>query len=167
MIILLKFPGTPQSFGCATENFIYKESNRKQLLHKVSESSLFTHYNPWKPVNCFSRSKDIPSRYCFINTNIQQAQSVVDINPPRTLINVADWLPYRGYIFEKIFRLTLRETWVQSLGWEDPLEKEMAIHSSTIAWKIPWTEEPGGLQSMVSQRIRHHWATSLSLFTFR
>ena len=43
---------------------------------------------------------------------------------------------------------TMRETWVQSLGQEDPLEKEMAIHSSTIAWKIPWTEEPGRLQSM-------------------
>ena len=43
---------------------------------------------------------------------------------------------------------TMRETWVQSLGREDPLEKEMAIHSSTIAWKIPWTEEPGRLQSM-------------------
>ena len=45
------------------------------------------------------------------------------------------------------------ETWVRSLGWEDPLEKEMAIHSSTIAWKIPWTEEPGKLQSMGSQRV--------------
>ena len=43
------------------------------------------------------------------------------------------------------------ETQVQSLGWEDPLEKEMATHSSIIAWKIPWTEEPGGLQSMGSQ----------------
>ena len=42
---------------------------------------------------------------------------------------------------------TMWETWVRVLGWEDPLEKEMAIHSSTIAWKIPWTEEPGGLQS--------------------
>ena len=41
----------------------------------------------------------------------------------------------------------MQETWVQSLGWEDPLGKEMAIHSSTIAWKIPWTEEPGRLQS--------------------
>ena len=40
------------------------------------------------------------------------------------------------------------ETWVQSLGWEDPLEKEMATHSSVLAWRIPWTEEPGGLQSM-------------------
>ena len=44
----------------------------------------------------------------------------------------------------------MQETWVQSLGWEDPLEKEMAIHSSTIAWKIPWTEEPGRLQFMGS-----------------
>ena len=50
---------------------------------------------------------------------------------------------------------TMRETRVRSLGWEDPLEKEMAIHSSTIAWKIPWTEEPGRLQSMGSQRVGH------------
>ena len=50
---------------------------------------------------------------------------------------------------------TMRETQVQSLGWEDPLEKEMAIHSSTIAWKIPWTEEPGRLQPTGSQRVGH------------
>ena len=50
---------------------------------------------------------------------------------------------------------TMQETWFPSLGGEDPLEKEMAIHSSTIAWKIPWTEEPGRLQSMGSQRVRH------------
>ena len=50
---------------------------------------------------------------------------------------------------------TMQETRVQSLGREDPLEKEMAIHSSTIAWKIPWTEEPGRLQSMGSQRVGH------------
>ena len=56
---------------------------------------------------------------------------------------------------------TMRETWVQSLGWEDPLEKEMAIHSRTIAWKIPWREEPGRLQSMGSQRVGQDWATSL------
>ena len=51
---------------------------------------------------------------------------------------------------------TIQETWVRSLGWEDPLEKEMAIHSRTIAWRISWTEEPGGLQSMGSQRVRHN-----------
>ena len=50
---------------------------------------------------------------------------------------------------------TMQETRVQSLGWEDPLEKEVAIHSSTISWKIPWTEEPGRLQSMRSQSVRH------------
>ena len=49
----------------------------------------------------------------------------------------------------------MRETRVRSLGQEDPLEKEMAIHSTTLAWRIPWTEEPGGLQSMGSQRVRH------------
>ena len=50
---------------------------------------------------------------------------------------------------------TMSETWVQSLGWEDPLEKEMATHSSTLAWKIPWMEEPGSLQSTGSQRVGH------------
>ena len=50
---------------------------------------------------------------------------------------------------------TMWETRIQSLGQEDLLEKEMAAHSSTLAWKIPWTEEPGGLQSMVSQRVGH------------
>ena len=50
---------------------------------------------------------------------------------------------------------TMRETRVRSLGRESPLEKEMATHSSIHAWKIPWTEEPGGLQSMGSQRVRH------------
>ena len=50
----------------------------------------------------------------------------------------------------------VQETWVQSLGQEDPLEKEMAIHSSTLAWKIPWTEDPGRLQSMGSQRVGHN-----------
>ena len=50
----------------------------------------------------------------------------------------------------------MQETWVQSLGWEDPLEEEMAIHSSILVWKIPWMEEPGRLQSMGSQRVGHN-----------
>ena len=49
----------------------------------------------------------------------------------------------------------MQEGWVRSLGWEDPLEKGMATHSSIRAWRIPWTEEPGGLQSMGSQRVGH------------
>ena len=58
------------------------------------------------------------------------------------------------------------ETQVWSLGQEDPMEKETATHSGTLAWKIPWMEEPGRIQSMGLQRVRHDWATSLSLFTF-
>ena len=59
---------------------------------------------------------------------------------------------------------TMRETQVPSLGQEDPLEKEMATHSSILAWKIPWTEELDWLLSMGSQRVRHDWATSLSIY---
>ena len=62
---------------------------------------------------------------------------------------------------------TMRETQVQSVGREDLLGKEMATHSSILVQKIPWTEEPGRLQSMGSQRVRHNWATSLFTFTFK
>ena len=57
---------------------------------------------------------------------------------------------------ERLKRLpATRETWVRSLGWDDPVEKEIATHSSILAWRIPWTEEPGGLQSTGSQRVGH------------
>ena len=56
-----------------------------------------------------------------------------------------------------------QETWVQSLGWKDPLEKGMATHSSILAWRIPWTEEPGALQSVGSQRVGHEWATTTNM----
>ena len=58
--------------------------------------------------------------------------------------------------------LAMWETWVRSLVWEDPLEEGMATHSSILAWRILWTEEPGGLQSMESQRVGHNWATKHS-----
>ena len=54
----------------------------------------------------------------------------------------------------------MQETWVRSLGQEDPLEKEMAIHSSILTWRLPWTEKPGGLQSTGSQRVGHDWVTN-------
>ena len=60
----------------------------------------------------------------------------------------------------------MQETQVQSLGPEDPLEEEMESHSSVLAWKIPWTEERGRLQSMESQKVRHEWATN-TLNTFK
>ena len=60
--------------------------------------------------------------------------------------------------------LAMRETWVRSLGQEDPQEEEIATHSSILGWRIPWTEEPGRLQSMGSQRVRHNRTTNT--FTF-
>ena len=56
----------------------------------------------------------------------------------------------------------MQETWVQSPGWEDPLEKGMATHSSILAWKIPWTEEPGGLQQDATESLTHSKAKALS-----
>ena len=65
-------------------------------------------------------------------------------------------IPLTSLVAQMVKRLpTMQETWVQSLGQEDPLEKETATHSSILAWRIQWTEEPGGLQSMGSQRVRH------------
>ena len=59
------------------------------------------------------------------------------------------------------------ETWVRSLGQEDPLQKGMATHSSILAWRIPWTAEPGGLQSIGSHRVGHNGATNPFTFTLR
>ena len=71
-------------------------------------------------------------------------------------MHTSSWGAWTSLVAQMVKRLsTMQETGVRPLGWEDPLEKEMAIHSRTIAWKIPWTEEPGGLQSMGSQRVRH------------
>ena len=59
-----------------------------------------------------------------------------------------------------------QQTWIPSLGWEGSLEKEMASHSNILAWRIPWTEEPGGLQSKGLQRVRHDSVTNTFTFTF-
>ena len=66
------------------------------------------------------------------------------------------WTNFASLVAQRLKRLPpMWETWVRSLGWEDPLEKEMATHSSILAWRIPWTEEPGRLQSTGSQRVGH------------
>ena len=72
----------------------------------------------------------------------------------------------RAFLVAQIVKILpeMQETQVQSLGQEDPLEKGMATHSSILAWRIPWTDEPGGLQSMGSQRVGHDGATNT--FTF-
>ena len=67
-----------------------------------------------------------------------------------------EYIPRASLVAQRLKVLpAMQETWVRSLGWEDPLEKEMATHSSILAWRIPWMEEPGGLQSMGLQRVGH------------
>ena len=74
---------------------------------------------------------------------------------------------WASLVAQTVKRLSaMQETPVRSLSWEDPLEKAMAPHSSTLAWKIPWMEEPDRRQSMGSLRVGHDWATFLSPFTF-
>ena len=80
------------------------------------------------------------------------------------IIYILFYKTWASLVAQMVKRLpTMQETRVRSLGQEDPLEKEMATHSSILAWRIPWTEEPGRLQSMGSQRVRHDWVTSLHL----
>ena len=71
-------------------------------------------------------------------------------------ISISIWLVVNTLVAQMVKRLpTTRETWVRSLGWEDPLEKEMTTHTRTLAWNIPWMEEPCRLQSVISQRVGH------------
>ena len=71
-------------------------------------------------------------------------------------LSLPPFLLWASLVFQLVKNLpALQETRVQSPGWEDPLEKEMATHSNILAWRIPWTEEPGGLQSVGSQRVGH------------
>ena len=72
---------------------------------------------------------------------------------------------FASLVAQRLKRLPpMWETWVRSLGREDPLEKEMAIHSSILAWRIPWTEKPSSLQSTGWQRVGHDWVTSPHLY---
>ena len=95
------------------------------------------------------RIKNVP------NKQIKNLLSQLTMN--RILRHAANLSAINSLVAQTVKRLpTMRETWVQSLGRKDLLEKEMATHSSILAWKIPWMEEPGRLQFMGSQRVRHN-----------
>ena len=95
-----------------------------------------------------------PSLPEFTQTHVHQVSDA--IQPSHTLLSPFPPAPNPSLVAQWVKCLpTMWETQVRSLGREDPLEKEMATHSSTLAWKIPWTEKPGRLQSMGSQRVGH------------
>ena len=110
---------------------------------------------------------NVYAEYIIRNAERDEAQAGIkiagrNINNLRYADNTALMAEETSLVAQTVKRLpTMPETRVQSLGWEDLLEKEMATHSSILAWKIPWTEEPVRLQSMSSWRVGHNWATSL------
>ena len=134
---------------------------------------LETGFNPWVG--------KIPWRRKWQPTPVFLAWKIPWMEKPGRLqsmgskkLEITEWLHilFRWYLTSLVAQRLkhlppMRETWVWSLGQEDPLEKEMATHSSILAWRIPWTEEPGGLQSTGSQRVGHDWVTLLTYFVVR
>ena len=122
-------------------------------------------FKPWKVerrVTTLSGPRwDLSLSACLVSRSRNSDLVSILLPPPNSLSHLSFIFSFPKYFFFKCL-LAMRETLVWPLGWEDPLEKEMATHSSTLAWKIPWIEKPGRLQSMRSQRVRHNWATSLS-----
>ena len=93
---------------------------------------------------------------CLLSLSNRICQPHCVLVVPKGTSPLVSLLGLSRIVAQKVKHLpTMWETWVRSPGREDPLEKEMATHSSTLAWKVPWTEEPGGLQSMGSQRVEH------------
>ena len=91
------------------------------------------------------------------STEVRNKPTYLECYPQRKSV----WKIIKTKIFSPLVAQTeMQETWVQSLGWEDPLEKEMATHFSTLAWRTPWKEWPGRLLSMRSQRVRYNWPTN-------
>ena len=123
-------------------------------------------YSPWGVLESvaisFSRGSSWPKNETLVS---HTAGRYFTLWATREALRVLEWIAYSFSSGSSQSRdwtqnlLAMQETWVQSLDWEDPLEKEMATHSSILAWRIPWTEEPGGLQSMGSQGLRHDWMT--------
>ena len=100
--------------------------------------------------------------YLCFNSQIKRSSLIPQTFSESRFLDSSNWV---SLVAQRLKRLPgMRETRVRSLGWEDPLEKEMATHSSALAWRIPWREEPGrACRQDWPQRVRHNWAASLSL----
>ena len=124
----------------------------------ITRFTLMTVISLWKSKHTVLHSSgDIWFLYCVLKSAVE-ILFIFNLNHSFTIVTVSASL-----VAQRLKRLpAMRETRARSLSLEDPLEKEMATHSSTLAWKIPWTEEPGRLQSVGSQRVGHDWGTSLT-----
>ena len=144
---------------------------------RISQSIVFFFLPPFPPsfpliLACFLPSSSFPPSFFLSLKNqvwpfpftLQPYFSFYDVYISVHFINSILFKSRASLVAQRLKPLpAMWETWVRSLGQEDPLEKEMATHSSILAWRIPWTEELGGLQSTGSQRVGHDWETSLYL----
>ena len=134
--IIRKWWVLPIYYLCVYFNFftsLYNLIFNSACAHKIPENWMISSWEPVQPRFSTPQSPFIPETQLYFCTSLVAQM-------------VKNWP-------------AMQETWVRSQGWDNPLEKEMATHSSILAWRIPWTEDPGGLQSMGSQRVRHDWAT--------
>ena len=109
---------------------------------------------------------------CFVSLPLVLTQILWVVLATNKIIQRLKTMPSQSFLGAQVQRICLpmqktQETWVWSLGQEDPLKEEMATHSSILSWKVPWTEEPGGLQSMESQRVGHAWVTEHTCISVR
>ena len=130
------------------------------LRHLVCKMNMLKTIVKWPS---FGTELQVDSKTSF-KSNISMMECVINIDFFTSIYQLicclTNTLEFRtSLVAHSVKRMpTMQETRVQSLGQEDLLEKEMATHCSILAWKIPWTEQPGGLQSMGSQRVIHNWA---------
>ena len=156
---------------------------RKLELEHLNNSFQVTEHVSWQSweLNPCLCDTDMISKLMYLNT-INYLNNLSSVKCENTSKNIYSWIPSQAphihsaesyVILFLIFPVAhmvkilpaMRETWVWSLVQEDPLEKGMAIHSSILAWRIPWTEEPDRLHFVGSQRVRHDWVTKTSTVT--
>ena len=119
--------------------------------------------NSWRWWNS-SRAVSNPKRWCCKSVALNIPANLENSAVATGLENVSFHSNPKEKQWQRMLKLPHNCIHLTFLGWEDSLQKEMATHSSILAWKIPWMEEPGWLLSMGSQRVRHDWATSLSIY---
>ena len=130
-------------------------------IRDLETDAWFTFKSCFKPCPCIFYKPF----YCLKNK--PQVASVMESNLFTQQILSTYYMHIASLVAQRLKCLPpMRETRVRSLGWEDPLEKEMVTHSSILAWRMPWTEEPGRLQSTGSQRVGHDWLTSLHFTSY-
>ena len=113
-------------------------------------------------------SNIIKSAFIWLNVQWRLKIFILKEKCRKSILFFLNWGIVASLVVQTVKNLpAMQETWIQSLGWEDPLEKGMATHSSILTWTILWTEEPGMLQFMGSQRVRHDWVTNTLIFHSR